>query len=78
MYDIMLGHAYSSKSVEECAAIAETERSTLIRIKSMLEEVHLCHHFRCVIDENVAHHSSMGTMYCRTALRCQSCLLAAL
>ncbi|GAB9473918.1 hypothetical protein Gpo141_00011062 [Globisporangium polare] len=32
------GHAYSSKSVEECAAIAETERSTLVRIKCMLEE----------------------------------------
>lgn len=35
----MIGHAYSSKSVEECTTIAETERSTLVRIKSMLEEV---------------------------------------
>lgn len=35
----LIGHAYSSKSVEECAAIAETERSTLVRIKCMLEEV---------------------------------------
>uniref|UniRef100_K3X9Z9 D-serine dehydratase n=1 Tax=Globisporangium ultimum (strain ATCC 200006 / CBS 805.95 / DAOM BR144) TaxID=431595 RepID=K3X9Z9_GLOUD len=32
------GHAYSCKTVEECAKIAETERSTLVRIKSSLEE----------------------------------------
>jgi hypothetical protein len=36
------GHAYSCKTVEECAKIAETERSTLVRIKSSLEEVLRC------------------------------------
>ncbi|KAF1329185.1 D-threonine aldolase, partial [Globisporangium splendens] len=32
------GHAYSCKTVEECAEIAETERSIMVRIKSSLEE----------------------------------------
>ncbi|KAL4138395.1 hypothetical protein PRIC2_001901 [Phytophthora ramorum] len=32
------GHAYRCKSVTECSEVAETERSIMVRIKSMLEQ----------------------------------------